>query len=136
MRLEVFRNNARYETTLLNYAADAGACTWTVPSDIELHDADYFQAKLTIVDGAVQTTILEERYSPPFQVVRPGNNSGLTDVTVNSRHVSITLIDDSHAQLRAAAVERRSEFADHLNRAAGRAVVVAGRAAAAGRWSG
>lgn len=94
VRLEVFRNNAEYETTLLNYAADAGAFTWTVPSDIALHDADYFQAKLTIVDGTIQTAILEERYSPPFQVVRPGNNSGLTDVTVGSRHISITLIDD------------------------------------------
>jgi hypothetical protein len=94
VRLEVFRNNALYETTLLNYAADTGAYTWTVPSDIELHDADYFQAKLTIVDGAIQTTILAERYSPPFQIVRLGNNSGLTDVTVNALHISITLIDD------------------------------------------
>jgi archaellum component FlaF (FlaF/FlaG flagellin family) len=92
VRLEVFRNNAHHETTLLNYAADAGAYAWTVPSDIELHDADYFQAKLTIVDGAIQTTILAERYSPPFQVVRRGN--GLTDVTVNARHISITLTDD------------------------------------------
>ena len=94
VRLEVFRNNAQYETTLLNYAPDAGAYTWTVPSDIQLHDADYFQAKLTIVHGTIQTDILAERYSPPFQIVRPGNNSGLTDVTVSSRHVSITLIDD------------------------------------------
>jgi hypothetical protein len=94
VRLEVFRNNARYEATLLNYAADAGAHTWRVPLDIELHDPDYFQAKLTIVDGAIQTTILGERYSPPFQIVRTGNNSGLTDVTVNARHISITLIDD------------------------------------------
>ncbi len=94
VRLEVFRNNAQYEATLLNYAADAGTYTWTVPSAIELHDADYFQAKLTIVDGAVQTTVREERYSPPFQVVRIGSNSGLTDVTVSSRHISITLIDD------------------------------------------
>jgi len=94
VRLEVFRNKAHYETTLLNYAADAGAYTWTVPSDIELHDADYFQAKLTIVDGAIQTAVLAERYSPPFQIVRLGNNSGLTDVTVNTRHISITLTDD------------------------------------------
>jgi hypothetical protein len=94
VRLEVFRNNAHYEATLLNYAADSGAYTWTVPSAIELHDADYFQAKLTIVDGAIQTTILAERYSPPFQIVRAGNNSGLTDVTVNARHISITLTDD------------------------------------------
>jgi hypothetical protein len=94
VRLEMFRNNARYEATLLNYAADAGAYTWTVPLDVELHDADYFQAKLTIVDGAVQTTILAERYSPPFQIVRGGSNSGLSDVTVSSRHISITLIDD------------------------------------------
>ncbi len=94
VRLEVFRNNAHYEATLLNYAADVGAYTWTAPLDIELHDADYFQAKLTIVDGAVQTTILEERYSPPFQIVRLGNNSGLTDVTVNARHIFITLTDD------------------------------------------
>jgi hypothetical protein len=94
VRLEVFRNNARYEATFLNYAADAGAYTWTVPSDIELHDPDYFQAKLTIVDGAIQTTVLEERYSPPFQIVRVGNNSGLTDVTVGARHISIILIDD------------------------------------------
>ena len=94
VRLEVFRNNAQYEATLLNYAADASAYTWTVPPDIELHDADYFQAKLTIVDGAIQTTVLQERYSPPFQIVRPGSNSGLTDVTVNTRHISITLTDD------------------------------------------
>jgi hypothetical protein len=94
VRLEVFRNNAHYEATLLNYAADAGAYTWTVPLDIELHDADYFQAKLTVVDGAVQTTVREERYSPPFQVVRMGTTSGLTDVTVNARHISITLTDD------------------------------------------
>jgi hypothetical protein len=94
VRLELFRNNAQYESTLLNYAIDSGAHTWTVPSDIELHDADYFQAKLTIVDGAIQTAVLAESYSPPFQIVRPGNNSGLTDVTVNSRHISITLIDD------------------------------------------
>jgi hypothetical protein len=94
VRLEVFRNNARYETTLLNYAVDTGTYTWTAPLDIQLQDADYFQAKLTIVDGAVQTTVIAERYSPPFQVVRPGNNSGLTDVTVNARHISITLTDD------------------------------------------
>ena len=94
VRLEVFRNKALYETTLLNYAADTGAYTWSVPPDIELHDADYFQAKLTIVDGVIQTTVLEERYSPPFQIVRLGNTAGLSDVTVNSRHISITLIDD------------------------------------------
>jgi hypothetical protein len=94
VRLEVFRNNARYEATLLNYAADTDAHTWTVPLDIELHDADYFQAKLTVIDGVVQTTILEERYSPPFQIVRAGNTSGLTDVTVDARHISITLTDD------------------------------------------
>jgi len=94
VRLELFRNNAQYETTLLNYAADTGGYTWTVPLDIVLHDADYFQAKLTIVDGAIQTTVLEERYSPAFQIVRAGNSSGLSDVTVNARHISITLIDD------------------------------------------
>ena len=93
-RLEVFRNNARYEATVLNYALDTGATTWTVPGDIELHDADYFQAKLTIVDGGVQTAILDERYSPPFQIVGAGNNAGLTDVTVNARHITITLTDD------------------------------------------
>jgi hypothetical protein len=94
VRLEVFRNNAVYETTLSNYATDPGTQTWTIPLDIELHDADEFQAKLTIVDGAVQTNILEERYSPPFQIVREGNDSGLSDVTVSARSISITLTDD------------------------------------------
>ncbi len=98
VRLVVFRNNAVYDTTLSNYAADTGTQTWTVPLDIELHDADKFQAKLTIVDGAVQTEILEERYSPPFQIVRvgsdPGSNTGLSDVTVSARSISITLTDD------------------------------------------
>jgi hypothetical protein len=94
VRLEVFRNNAQYEATLSNYAPDTGMQTWTIPLGIELHDADKFQAKLTIVDGAVQTNIMEERYSPPFQIVRAGNNTGLTDVTVNARRISITLIDD------------------------------------------
>jgi hypothetical protein len=94
VRLEVFRNNALYETTLLNYAADAGACTWAIPLDIGLQDADYFQAKLTVVDGAVQTTILDERYSPPFQIVRAGSSGGLTDVAVDARQVTITLTDD------------------------------------------
>jgi hypothetical protein len=94
VRLEVFRNKARYEATLSNYAVDTGMQTWTIPLDIELHDADQFQAKLTIVDGAVQTDILEERYSPPFQIVRAGNNAGLTDVTVTASRISITLTDD------------------------------------------
>ena len=94
VRLEVFRNNAQFVTTLLNYAADPGAQSWTVPLDIELHDADVFQAKLTIMDGTVQTKILEERYSPPFKIVRAGNNAGLSDVTVSARHITITLTDD------------------------------------------
>jgi hypothetical protein len=94
VRLEVFRNNAQYKTTLLNYAPDTGMHTWTIPLDIELHDADQFQAKLTIVDGAVQTKIMEERYSPPFKIVRAGTNTGLTDVTVSVRRISITLTDD------------------------------------------
>jgi hypothetical protein len=94
VRLELFRDNARYEATLSNYVPDAGSHAWTVPLDIELHDADLFQAKLTIVDGAVQTTVLEERYSPPFAIVRVGNTGGLSDVTVGSRRISITLTDD------------------------------------------
>jgi hypothetical protein len=94
VRLEVFRNNAQYKTTLLNYAPDTGTQTWTIPVDIELHDADQFQAKLTIVDGVVQTNILEERYSPPFKIVRAGTNAGLTDVTVSARRISITLTDN------------------------------------------
>jgi hypothetical protein len=94
VRLEIFRDNASYVATLSNYAPDSGAQAWTVPLDIELHDADQFQAKLTIVDGAVQTTVLEERYSPPFKIVRVGNNNGLSDVTVGARRISITLTDD------------------------------------------
>ena len=94
VRLEVFRNNALYETTLLNYAPNTGMQTWTIPLDIELHDADLFQAKLTIVDGTVQTNVVDERYSPPFKIVRTGSNGGLTDVTVNARRISITLTDD------------------------------------------
>jgi len=94
VRLEVFRDDAQYETTLLNYAPDTGTHTWTVPLDIELHDADLFQAKLTIVDATVQTNVLEERFSPQFKIVRAGNNAGLSDVTVNARQISITLTDD------------------------------------------
>jgi hypothetical protein len=94
VRLEVFRNNAQYESTLSNYAPDTGTLTWTIPLDIELHDADQFQAKVTIVDAVVQTEIIEERYSPPFQIVRAGNSAGLTDVTVNASSISITLTDD------------------------------------------
>jgi hypothetical protein len=94
VRLEVFRNDAHYEATLSNYAPDAGTQTWTIPLDIVLHDADQFQAKLTIVDGAVQTNIIDERYSPPFQIVRAGSNSGLTDVTVSARRINMTLTDD------------------------------------------
>ena len=94
VRLEIFRNNAQYEATLLNYAPDTGTQTWTIPLDIVLHDADQFQAKLTIVDALVQTRIIEERYSPPFKIVRAGNNAGLSDVTVNAKSISITLTDD------------------------------------------
>jgi hypothetical protein len=94
VRLEVFRNQAQYESTLSNYAPDNGTSTWTVPLDIELHDADQFQAKLTIVDAVIQTKVIEERFSPLFQIVRAGNNAGLTDVTVNARSISITLTDD------------------------------------------